>query len=193
MFYSFVRPTHRERPTALPRFQVLPAGLFQVSNPKRIAFVSSHLTRMLLKRAFFPLRWLPKDAVLPIVSGPLRGAKWVIGSGRRAFWLGIYERHFQDIIAREIGRESVSYDIGANVGFYSLLAARNGSRVLSFEPLPSNIAYLREHARLNESAIQIHNLALCDSCGRASFCQAANSSMGHLGSGSLVVANATLD
>lgn len=104
------------------------------------------------------------EVILPILSGPLRGARWIVGSGRRAFWLGTFERHFQKTIADSIGVNSVFYDIGANLGFYSLLAARCGSRVLAFEPLPDNVARLRRHARLNDLHIEIHEAAIsnCD-------------------------------
>lgn len=35
-----------------------------------------------------------------------------------------------------VGRDSVVLDIGANQGFYSMLAAAHGCRVVSFEPRP---------------------------------------------------------
>ena len=35
-----------------------------------------------------------------------------------------------------VGRDSVVLDIGANQGFYSMLAAAHGCRVVSFEPQP---------------------------------------------------------
>jgi FkbM family methyltransferase len=56
----------------------------------------------------------------------------------------------------------VFYDVGAGLGFYSLLAARLGAQVLAFEPDSKNASCLRHHARLNslESNIEIHDAAV---------------------------------
>jgi FkbM family methyltransferase len=58
-------------------------------------------------------------------------------------------------------------DVGANAGFYSLLAATamgNSGRVISFEPDPRNLPLLRSNARINgfEHLIQIEPKALSD-------------------------------
>jgi FkbM family methyltransferase len=48
----------------------------------------------------------------------------------------------------------VVYDIGANVGFYTLLSSRlvgEGGRVFAFEPLPRNVAFLNRHVELNSA------------------------------------------
>ena len=43
----------------------------------------------------------------------------------------------------------VVWDLGAHVGFYTLLAAKKAKYVLAIEPLAENAAYLDEHLRLN--------------------------------------------
>jgi hypothetical protein len=67
--------------------------------------------------------------------------------------------------------------------------------VYAFEPLPRNIEYLRKHLKLNSvSNAELLELAVCDVVGIASFQEADNSSMGHLGGGgSTRVRTATLD
>jgi len=140
------------------------------------------------------LRLIPDDAVLPILSGSLRGSKWIVGSGRKAFWLGIYEKHFQDVLAKELTSTSIFYDVGANVGFYSLLAARKAARVLSFEPVPRNVHFLRQNIQINRLAnVEIHQLAISDSAGIESFCEAEDIASGHLGAGKLTVQTERLD
>ena len=100
---------------------------------------------------FVPL--VPKRAVVPILQGPARGIRWLVGSGMPNFWLGTYEREKYEAFSRELKPGMVVYDIGANVGIYTVLACRavgpNGS-VFSFEPATMNVFYLIQNVRLNE-------------------------------------------
>jgi FkbM family methyltransferase len=65
-------------------------------------------------------------------------------------------------------------DVGANVGLYTLLAARllqGRGRVFSFEPTPAIFHLLRENVRLNGFAecgvVHLYDLALSDRAGDA--------------------------
>ena len=153
--------------------------------------------RVFVKAARYPFTWLAPDQVVPILSGPLRGQRWIIGSARHAYWLGSYEHEKQRQIANELRPGDVFYDLGANVGFYTLLAAQRvaAGNVYAFEPLPRNIEYLRKHLKLNRvSNAELLELAVCDVVGIASFQEASNSSVGHLeDGGSTQVRTATLD
>lgn len=44
----------------------------------------------------------------------------------------------------------VLYDIGANVGSYSLVAGKRGIRVFAFEPFPPNFDHLLQNIKLNQ-------------------------------------------
>ena len=83
--------------------------------------------------------------------------------------LGRLETSVQDALRRHVGKGAVVYDVGANVGFFSLLAARlagPGGRVYAFEPLPSNASSVRSHAALNGfDTIEVLELALSDTAG----------------------------
>jgi FkbM family methyltransferase len=153
--------------------------------------------RFLGRVARYPLTWLPPDHVVPVLCGLVRGSKWVIGSACHAFWLGTYEYDKQKLIAKELSPSSIFYDLGANVGFYTLLAAKRAStgRVYAFEPLPRNIEFLRRHLELNQVRnAEVLELAVSDVAGTASFQEAGNSFMGRLeGGGRLKVLTATLD
>jgi FkbM family methyltransferase len=64
-------------------------------------------------------------------------------------------------------------DVGANVGFYSLVAARRvgpGGRVIAFEPNPATCARLRANIDLNGFAnVSVVETALSDRSGQAGF------------------------
>jgi FkbM family methyltransferase len=134
---------------------------------------------------------------VPILQGPLRGKKWIVGSQRHAFWLGSYEPHMQKLIAQEVKPDAVFYDVGANVGFYSLLASIlvGPGKIFAFEPLPANVTYLYRHLTLNSiENVEVLELAICDRVGGSFFEQEGTGAMGRLqDKGSLRVATATLD
>lgn len=52
-------------------------------------------------------------------------------------------------LERSIRPDDVVWDIGANIGGYSLIAAAVGATVVAFEPAPSNYAALCENLALN--------------------------------------------
>jgi FkbM family methyltransferase len=121
----------------------------------------------------------------------------VIGSQRHAFWLGIYEPHMQSLIAKFVKKDSVFYDIGANVGFYSLLASTLVFRgkVYAFEPVAENVRYIQRHLTLNEIRnVEVLELAICDQVGTSTFQVEETRAMGHLkAEGNTYVQTTTLD
>jgi FkbM family methyltransferase len=96
-----------------------------------------------------PLRLIPKSAVLRILQGPLRGSRWIVGSGNHGCWLGSYEHDKHRAFAAAIRVGQVVYDVGAHVGYYTLLACSRAGHVYAFEPLPRNLGFLRRHLELN--------------------------------------------
>lgn len=148
---------------------------------------SALLGRIVAAAVRSPLRFAPNGAVVRVLSGQLRGARWVIGAGTHGCWLGTYEKRTRDLVCRFVGDGQVVFDIGANVGFFSLLASRLvGPRgtVYAFEPLPVNVQALRRHSELNGSEnLRIVDAAVSDRDGVGSFRQVANPSMGGLSDG----------
>jgi FkbM family methyltransferase len=162
-----------------------------------INFASLSSTSLAGKLVRYPLKMLPRAMVVPILQGPLKGKKWIVGSQRHAFWLGSYEPHVQKLIAREVERSGVFYDVGANVGFYSLLASTliEDGQVFAFEPLPANVRYLRRHLELNSIRnVQVSEMAISDQVGTAFFQEEESGAMGRLETGgNYQVATTTLD
>jgi FkbM family methyltransferase len=63
--------------------------------------------------------------------------------------------------------KSIFWDIGANVGCYSLYAAKRGHSVVAFEPAASNYAVLNRNIELNDVHVDAFNVALSDWNGPA--------------------------
>jgi FkbM family methyltransferase len=146
----------------------------------------------------FFLRALPSTLPMPVIQGPLRGKRWIVGSGVHGYWLGSYEKNKCELFERSIQAGDVVFDIGAHVGFYTLLASHLAGpqgKVFAFEPLPRNIRYLKEHLRMNHvENVTLFEAALSDRTGAAYFSASGDSSMGSLSNcGGLAVTTLTLD
>jgi FkbM family methyltransferase len=140
---------------------------------------------------------IPPDVQLSIMVGPLRGARWVVGSGNHVCWMGIYEYRKQLALKRLLRSGGIFYDIGAHVGFHTLLASRvlglNG-RVCAFEPFPRNLACLREHLRLNEAMnVQVIPAAVADRSGVETFAERGTYQGGLQPAGKLQVPTISVD
>ncbi len=145
------------------------------------------------------LRSMPQGMVMPILQGKLRGKKWIIGAGsNNGYWLGSYEYKMQQTFYESIERGSVVYDIGANVGFYTLLASElvgNKGMVYAFEPIPHNILFLRKHINLNRcSNVTVIEAAVSNQNGTSYVEKALSDGEWFLSSsGTLKVNTVTLD
>jgi FkbM family methyltransferase len=139
---------------------------------------------LLGRLARLPLALLPTDIAVPIVQGPMRGRKWVIGASTHGTWLGSYEWEKQILLRSLIAKDSVFYDIGANVGFYTLLASVvTGSEgiVYAFEPLPRNLVYLHRHVDMNRLPnVAVFDCALGDTNGEVGFWEGDSPSEAHI-------------
>lgn len=97
------------------------------------------------------------------ISLPLNLGDWV------QYWMfmnGAYERELVDFLCPRV-KDKVLFDVGANVGSYTLTLARSARHIYSFEASPSNAAILRkfvEHSGL--SNIEVVNKAVSDVPGQ---------------------------
>jgi len=74
------------------------------------------------------------------------------GNSIVSYALGLVEPDVQAVLERHLKAGSTFYDIGANVGFFTVIGARlvaPGGRVHSFEPHSDNAAALRHNVALN--------------------------------------------
>lgn len=144
------------------------------------------------------LKVIPDDFTVRILQGRLRGMRWIAGASTHGCWLGSYELSKQNLITQSVTEGSVFFDIGANVGFYTLLASSSvgpSGTVIAFEPLPSNIKYLERHIELNAlENVRLIKAAVSDSSGEGRFAEGPDNCMGKLSDdGTFVVEMVTLD
>jgi len=132
------------------------------------------------------LKIIPKGMTVLIVQGKLKGKKWIKGSGVNGYWLGSYESEKVLIFEKTLKKGNILFDIGAHVGFYTLLSAElvgKEGKVFSFEPLMANYEYLKKHIEINNyKNITPFNVAVSDKDGFALFTKGENTSTGHLAS-----------
>jgi len=60
----------------------------------------------------------------------------------------VYE--VENIMPKLVGKDTVFVDVGAYIGFYTVWACRRARRVISVEPNPAALAYLKVNIALNE-------------------------------------------
>jgi FkbM family methyltransferase len=138
---------------------------------------------------------LPAGTVVPVLAGPLRGRRWIVGSAPHGAWLGTLERPLLEHFVGLLAPRAIVWDIGANVGLYSLAAAGHCQRIFAFEPLPRNVALLRRHLQLNRiTNVEIVEAAVGATSGVAFLIDGDSPSEARVtASGGLAVAAITLD
>lgn len=120
-----------------------------------------------------------------VAAGLLAGATLLLDlQNEKDYWLGTYEVELQQAIRDWVKPGMTAYDLGANVGYISLmLASRIGARgnVVAFEPLPTNIERLRANLALNpDMHVEIVPKAVADRNGIQTFHVHASDDMGKL-------------
>ncbi len=74
----------------------------------------------------------------------------------------LFEIFGRDIYRAPIGPGDTVVDIGANIGGFSILAARRGARVIAFEPFPANFAALERNVQRNGLDTTLVQAAVAD-------------------------------
>jgi FkbM family methyltransferase len=113
------------------------------------------------------------------------GMRWLLNPAdyehEGLFWTGAKDRWDLFHLRQLVPPGGVFFDIGANIGYYSLTLA-NGlqkrCQVHAFEPTPATYERLRRHIEWNgmAQAIEAHQLALSDTSGTANLIQRADNS-----------------
>jgi len=137
---------------------------------------------------------------LPVMRGGLRGMPWNVRSGGKLLrvLLGTYEKEQTAFFEQLVKPGAVLFDVGAHVGYYSLLSSRlvgEKGRVVAFEAMPRNARFLRHHLEANRCAnVEVIEGAASDRAGTAWFGKGTGTGTGRLSdAGELEVRTMTLD
>ena len=133
-------------------------------------------------------RVLPRLAY-PVVTGPLRSSRFILGSmagegGGGSVYFNKMEPEQAEAMLRELKEGDVFFDIGANVGYYSILASRlvgSSGSVVACEPVIRNLEFLQRHVVMNKADnVRVLAFACSNANGTARFSLGPNSAMGQL-------------
>lgn len=112
---------------------------------------------------------------------------------RRIHLFGVWEPNLSRWMAGYLRPGDVVVDVGANIGYFSLLAAKQvgpTGRVLAFEPVPSICQRLRQNLAANAATnVEVMPIALSESSGEVEIYRGPQRNLGK--SGTLPSANAT--
>jgi FkbM family methyltransferase len=139
------------------------------------------------KRIFRRVAGFEEGSVVEIARGPAAGLRWARHHRYlNGYWLGVYELPLQHLLARELRPGDCFWDVGANAGFFSVLAAKlvgHTGHVRAFEPLPANVESIRRQFELNPLCdCEVVPAAVSDQVGTATLVLTDNTSTPHLGS-----------
>jgi FkbM family methyltransferase len=119
-----------------------------------------------------------------IQHGIGRGLRFNPGGANAGYLLGTSEPHIQEALRLILHPGKSFYDIGANVGFLTVLAAKLVGpigHVVAFEPLPANAMQIEHNLKLNGFYhVRVRREALGNQTGEAAFRVSAKLTMGRL-------------
>ena len=162
-----------------------------------LAALAARLIPMPLKTALYRIRPLARlirsglnraaprgPTRVQVAGGGLQGVKMLLDlQEEKDYWLGTYEPDLQAAVAQFASPGMVAYDVGANIGYISLLLAKTvgqSGRVFAFEALPANLERLRTNLTLNglETSVQVVEAAVTNQSGPIQFLIGPSDGMG---------------
>lgn len=130
----------------------------------------TRLIRRALNRAA-PRGWTQVQAA----AGAAAGLAFQLDLQReKDYWLGSYETDLQETLPQFLRPGMVIFDVGANIGYLSMIFARSTGaqgRVYAFEALPANIRRLQSHVEMNgfTDRVRVMHRAVVDRPGPVAF------------------------
>lgn len=156
--------------------KVLPASL------KKLIYQNETLSNVIRKRLN---KYAPEGYnKVTIASGLNTGLDMVLDlQVEKDYWLGTYEPDLQQAIEELVRPDQVIFDIGANIGFVTLMFANkvgDGGHVYAFEALPENTRRLDQNIDINDfqGRVTTTRAAVQDQTGETEFLIGPSGAMG---------------
>ena len=149
----------------------------------RLPWLANWLRRRVNRSLGSGLRWVE------ITAGGLQGLSLYLDlSQEKDYWLGTYEPDLQWAIQELVQPGQTAYDVGANVGYVSLLLARRVGRqgaVIAFEPFPANVERLKQNlaAHADLARLDVVAAAVVEATQTVSFLIGASDDTGRVVAG----------
>jgi FkbM family methyltransferase len=87
---------------------------------------------------------------------------------QRIYFHGYFDYWLTRRVESELKPGDLFIDIGANIGWQTLMAGRLGARVIAFEPSPKVFDHLRRNVSVNQfTSVELRSIALSDRQGEA--------------------------
>jgi FkbM family methyltransferase len=116
---------------------------------------------------------LPEQALVRIADGNRLSLNATEFLDRQIYLFGSWEDHVGAVLDRILRPGDVFVDVGGNIGYHALHAARlvgPSGRVLAFKPNPTVCERLLANTALNRfDHVEVRAVALSDQCGEARF------------------------
>jgi len=131
-------------------------------------------------------KFIPIGIPIPILRGPLQGFKLITGaaSGKVkgvSYILNLSESRRLNLTKQLIPVDGICFDVGANIGVYTLLFSKFSKFVYSFEPSPRNLSFLYKMLEINKiKNAQVVRSAVSDFVGFCSFKESNSCATGKL-------------
>jgi FkbM family methyltransferase len=103
---------------------------------------------------------------------------------RYLYVFGVWEPDITHWLTEHLRPGDVVVDIGANIGYFSLLAATcvgPTGKVLAFEPVPSIADLLTANVQRNDLAVDVHRVVVGDAVGSTEIFRSAGTNIGRSG------------
>jgi FkbM family methyltransferase len=162
-----------------PKYQSMKQFIYKIIYNSRVNYVLRNIIRPF--RNFLPKRiWLsPSGSItIKINDKPLTlETNQTSFLSHLLFWQGPQKFEYTPIFLSLIPNISCFLDIGANIGYYSILAASVNPNlsVFSFEPASGPLHYLKKNiSRNNLTNISVQPIALSDKIGNIDFYEVCN-------------------
>jgi FkbM family methyltransferase len=120
----------------------------------------------------------PRPVTVPFVEDSVLVVEKGMSGATGNIYTGLLEFEDMAFILHSLRAGDIFADIGANVGAYTILAARNaGASVVSFEPIPSTFKKIQRNVEVNGVAgkVELMPYGVGDKAGKLSFTEAMDS------------------